>query len=229
MFKPLLRRALGRFDVGLYRPSKLAAADRAYDPSVLPNVDQVIDVGVSHGTPDIWEAFPDATLLLVDPVKEEPSVATYLQGRPYTYVQAACGADFGEVVLHVDGDHYGRSSIFERTEYSRTGARTRQRTVPVVTIDSLVQKHLDPGARTGIKIDTEGYELEVLKGASETLRNVDWLICEVSVKERFVGSYRFEDLLDHVRSFGLRVTDVVEAPRNIHGEVEYVDLAFSRS
>ena len=38
--------------------------------STLPSVDLIIDVGVDKGTPDLWNAFPEADLLLVDPLEE---------------------------------------------------------------------------------------------------------------------------------------------------------------
>jgi FkbM family methyltransferase len=48
-----------------------------------------------------------------------------------------------------------------------------------------------------LNIDVQGYELEVLKGATETLKNVDYIVAEVNLVEH----YKNAPLIDELDSF----------------------------
>lgn len=45
-----------------------------------------------------------------------------------------------------------------------------------------------------MNVDVQGYELEVFKGASETLKNIDYIYCEVNRGELYEGNPLVEDL-----------------------------------
>jgi FkbM family methyltransferase len=229
LLKNYTKLALARFDLAIHRPSRVPPSFADPDVSGLPHVEQVVDVGVNYGTPWLYDAFPEADLLLIDPLPQNGMLSRVLRGRPHTFISAACGAEPGEAEINVDQQHPGRSSLLDRTALSDTGSRTRPRLVPVRTLDEIVSQNLDgAGTALGLKIDTEGFELHVLRGASETLKLAAWVICEVSVRPRFVGSYRFEELLAFLASAGFRVGEVLEAPRSGDGSILYLDVAFVR-
>lgn len=60
-------------------------------------------------------------------------------------------------------------------------------TIPMVTVDSLSIDDVDL-----IKIDVEGYEMEVLKGATETLKNIQYLMIELNNNTKKYGSSNAE-------------------------------------
>jgi len=60
-------------------------------------------------------------------------------------------------------------------------------TIPMVTVDSLGMDDVDL-----IKIDVEGYEMEVLKGATETLKNIQYLMIELNNNTKKYGSSNAE-------------------------------------
>ena len=55
--------------------------------------------------------------------------------------------------------------------------------IPMITIDSLELDDVDV-----IKIDVEGYEMEVLKGAEDTLQNVQYVMIELNNNTKKYGS-----------------------------------------
>ena len=59
--------------------------------------------------------------------------------------------------------------------------------IPMVTVDSLKLDDVDL-----IKIDVEGYEMEVLKGAENTLENVNYLMIELNNNAKKYGSSNLE-------------------------------------
>ena len=72
-------------------------------------------------------------------------------------------------------------------------------TIPMVTIDSLNFTDVDL-----IKIDVEGYEMEVLKGADKTLENVKYLMIELNNNSKKYGSSNLE-IEKYLRKKGFRV------------------------
>jgi len=66
--------------------------------------------------------------------------------------------------------------------------------VEVTTFRDLVEElKLEPPF--GVKIDTEGFELEVVKGMVGCFDKIDFLICEASVRRVFKDSYQFSELV----------------------------------
>lgn len=166
----------------------------------------IIDVGVRTGTPQLYRGFPDAEFLLVDPQEEGESILKY-KPKNYRFRNVALGASPGTAMLSDDG---GRSSLLERTKLTQ---RDTSRTYPVevTTLDDLLDE-ADMTPPYGIKIDTEGFEIEVLRGLRKHAQLVEFIICEVSVKHRFVGGYRFSDLVAEMKTIGQEFYTVMNPP-----------------
>ena len=71
--------------------------------------------------------------------------------------------------------------------------------IRMVTIDSFGYKDVDL-----IKIDVEGYEMEVLKGAEETLKTNQYLMIELNNNTKKYGSNN-QDVERHLRNKGYKV------------------------
>jgi|TARA_B100000035_G_scaffold137327_1_gene117049 FkbM family methyltransferase len=71
--------------------------------------------------------------------------------------------------------------------------------IPMVTIDGLGLSDVDM-----IKIDVEGYEMEVLKGAEKTLENIKYLMIELNNNTKKYGSSNVE-IEKYLRKKGFRV------------------------
>jgi hypothetical protein len=70
-----------------------------------------------------------------------------------------------------------------------------------------------------LKIDAEGFELEVLKGATALLPDVACMIAKVSVAERYAGGYSFADFIAALDGYGLLLfdtTDMLQFGRDGH-------------
>jgi FkbM family methyltransferase len=110
-----------------------------------------------------------------------------LEHRSGDFVTAALGSSAATVTLNVDLSQQSRSTILERTPLTAGTGPFERREVPVRTLDEVVNER-DLPLPLGIKIDVEGYERQVLGGASDSLTKAAFVIIEMSVAKRFEGA-----------------------------------------
>jgi FkbM family methyltransferase len=188
----------------------------------------ILDVGAAYGTASLYEAFPDAYRVLIDPLSEyETHLSRWTAGGLGEYHLVAVGAEPGEVTIQVQADNLTRSSVNQRTLLTEEGGSPLKRQVPVRTLDQLYENRKWAGPIV-IKIDTEGYEDSVIRGATSLLRETDVLIVEVSVAARFKGSYKFADFVQLMVQDQFHLTDVLTTPRSSSGQLTYMDCVFRR-
>lgn len=209
-----LRLLAGR--LGIRRSRDLFRSD--YLRALNFGVKTVVDVGVHRGTQPLYAAFPDCHFILVDPL---PGCESLLRHRParYVFVNKGLAAEAGRRALHVQ--EAGKTTFLDRTALTAVPT-VASHEVETTTLDMLLGS---TGCERpiGIKIDTEGYELEVLKGLRDYWNAVRFIICEASIRRRFVGSYQVSELVAHLwgRGFALFnfLNEPIERPR-------YYDLLF---
>lgn len=187
-----------------------------------PNV--VIDVGVGPGTPELYAAFPDAKLMLVEPLKEWAGHLERLQReRGAELVFAAAGARRGETQIFVHRAPYCSSMLGDLAGEDTHGLR---RSVPVVRLDDAVQER-GLGGPFVVKADVEGAELDVLAGAAEVLRATELALLEVSLFELVPGAPQFHDVVAWMHDHGFVVADFYDAQnRPLDGALARLDVAF---
>jgi len=113
----------------------------------------VIDVGVAYETPELYQEFHDANILLIEPLVEfEPFLRKICASYKAQYVLAAAGETAGMAVLNVHSDRFGSSSFKEVEGPSVDGAR---REVPIVTVDQVCSEKNLRGPYL-IKVDVQG-------------------------------------------------------------------------
>jgi len=82
-------------------------------------------------------------------------------------------------------------------------------TVDAVTLDSVIRDR----KCDFIKIDTQGGELEILKGATRTLRNCIGLECEVWFAPVYYGAPVFGDICAFMKEHGFEFVDFINIYR----------------
>jgi FkbM family methyltransferase len=184
----------------------------------------VIDVGAGAGTPKLYAAFPDAHHVMIEPLAEfAPRLQRRVEEDGAEYVPAAAGDVKGSATIHVDKRSLWESSLLEATWGD---PETRQaRTVEVTTLDSLVsdRRWAPP---FGLKIDTEGFEDRVIRGAREVLAHTQFVIAEVSVGRRFEDSYTFPEFIALMDDAGFSPCDVLDGLKTENGFTVFVDVMF---
>ena len=178
----------------------------------LPEIDTLVDIGVSDwGTPDLYERFNTKKLILIDPLEEAKNYAEKnLQHREVKFFQTALGSKNGFIELNIE-KRIGRSTILKVTDINSEGNPLEKRNVKINTLDKVLEIESDLGS-LGIKIDTEGYELEVVRGAEKTLKSADFLIAEVRHNhESFEGVYKLHEFMEIMRLNNFQLTMILTA------------------
>lgn len=188
----------------------------------------VFDIGVNKGTPGLYRAFPGSTIVLVDPRKESiddtiESVQGEFKNATFLGEVCAAGSTEGTAMLQIP-DRGGRASIHDRAPLTASVVTDRYE-VPVRRLDAIVAQRSLTGP-FGIKVDTEGYELEVLSGATGIFPQTEFVIAEVSVKRRFVNGYRFSDLVIFMHEHGFEFLDTMTFKRR---PAAWLDCLFVRA
>jgi len=168
----------------------------------------VFDVGANVGqsAKRFSELLPGCQLHMFEP---SPTAFKQLQLntrkiRNVHLCNAGIGAELGTQLL-IENDHSDMSS-FLRPSSAGWGKVVRETSVPVVTLDDYCTrehvKRIDL-----LKVDTQGSELEVLKGATTLLaqQNIHLAYLEIIFSELYEGVPRFEDLHRFLARHGLRL------------------------
>jgi len=185
----------------------------------------VIDVGVAFGTSPIYDAFPRARYFLVEPVAEcRPVLEKLKQRLNAEYFLVAAGAENGEVTFNVHDDISG-SSLFSQVEGKVLDGEARP--TPMRRLDSLLPENMERPAF--LKVDTQGAEIEVLKGLGSRIDEIDLLILETTMMPMRHGIPQFADVVRFCDEAGFAVYDVLEGHmRALDGALAQIDLAFVR-
>jgi FkbM family methyltransferase len=188
------------------------------------NAPVVLDVGANRGTyaASFMTANARARLYAFEPhpvafaqLLEESRRSKF---RP---VNVACGEQLGSLTLHDYAAHPGSEhATFYRDAIRDSGQSnaTAGKDVPVITVDSFLSEngldHVDL-----LKIDTEGHELSVLKGAAEALRAGRIDVIHFEFNEMNVASrvfFRdFFELLKHYHLYRLLCDGIVPLPNYV--------------
>jgi FkbM family methyltransferase len=179
----------------------------------------VIDVGAALGTFDLYETFPDAEHILIEPVVEnEPYLIKICQKlKNASYLIAAATEQSGEIMLTVNANLIHSSADFETHQPT---AETDVRRIPAITLDQLcVERNLTPPYL--LKIDVDGNEVDVLRGATRMLQQTEYVIIEVSLFNQI------HKVIDFMRSQGFVIYDILDlAARPTDQALWQADMAF---
>lgn len=183
----------------------------------LTSVDSIVDVGANHG--DFSQAaaalHPQAKVLLVEPLPHLKAPLERIgrfKGGHWRVVDCALGSKPGMASLYVDPQNDAIGSLLGFSEDYR-GANplaAAQRIVKcrVTTLDDLCA---DEGIKAIdlLKVDVEGFEFEVLRGATRTLRSTRALIVELSLIRRASGNDGLLEMLALLRNYGFEIVNVI--------------------
>jgi len=198
---------------------------------LLANLDykpeHIVDVGAHRGawTLSAMRLFPDAKYTLFEPQRDLLCENSALQSSNVTLNFLGVGPKSGEALFteHARQD----SSSFAWSESEAKSSNFAQKLLPIIALDDYFEKHQDWPRPQVIKIDAEGWDLEVLHGASEIIKGCDVIFVEATVLNRKHPNTALRVMNDmNDRGFDLvDITDLNRTPS--FGALWLVELAFA--
>ena len=157
----------------------------------------VYDIGacVQHWTRKAKEVWPDATYYLLDAAQ---SVQPFIRNENHA-IAVLSDVDGKLVDFYEDSNNPGGNSYYRETTGAFTDAHKTKRMT--MTLDTIVKQNNWQKPEL-IKIDVQGAEIDVLKGATETLSECKNIILEAQHVDYNEGAPKFEDVRNFLESIG---------------------------
>lgn len=209
--KLLVRRAFNHlgFDVWRFQAAhtEYAALRRMLSAH---RIDLVVDVGANSGQYGklIRSLGYRGAILSLEPLEEvRQKLVEAARNDPAWMVgpAVALGAASGEASLNVALNSVSsslRPMLGAHIRAAPDSRYIREDKVPVRRLDDVVGSLGGVGSRLLIKIDTQGYELEVLRGSTGLLPSVAAVQVELSLTPMYGGQPLIEDILSYMRENG---------------------------
>jgi FkbM family methyltransferase len=114
--------------------------------------------------------------------------------------QVALGSEKGTASMHLSSNEAQSSSILKPKDHLEHHPDVTFNGTENVEVDLL--DSYDLRGANFMNVDVQGYELEVFKGAVETLKNIDYIYCEVNRGEMYEGNPMVEEIDDFLSEYG---------------------------
>jgi FkbM family methyltransferase len=131
----------------------------------------------------------------------------------WTCHNLALGEKEGSASLHVAANSWSSSFLpmdARLRDIAPRAAYIREETVGVAPLDLVLSDANVSGIPALLKIDTQGSEMSVLRGAAATLEHAPMVEIELSVAGLYEGQPRYEEILAHLNGRGYEIVALSE-------------------
>jgi len=187
----------------------------------------VIDVGAAWGnwSRECAAVFPNARHVLVEPLVEyRTSLEKAVKELPSAVlVQSVAASAPGTVTFHVHPDLEG-SSVYREGDDPQINGVPRE--LLATTLDFIAKEHHIEGPCL-LKLDVQGAELDVLRGAEETLKKTEYVILETSLFSAYDNVPILHDVIAFMAARGFVPYDILGLLyRPLDGALCQADVCF---
>ena len=217
-----LNRILGKFDFQVRRKSYTAYSEflERLAISGIP-INVIWDVGAFKGewTKETRKYFPNTQFIMFEPNTQHNE---YLNKVNVEYHNIVLGKMDGEVTFYSHGGT--GDSIYP--EFDETlQSRSESKKMECRTVDSIVNSSESIPAPNFLKLDVQGAEIDVLMGATKTIKSINVILLECPIVNYNWGSPNIHDYLDFMFVNNFVPFFVTEVHR-LQQILTQIDLAF---
>jgi FkbM family methyltransferase len=170
------------------------------------HVNTVIDIGASDGrwSKECMKFLPNARYLLIEALQaHKKNLAQFKIENPQVdYKIAAAGRKEGLIYFFDNGSLFG--GVASEKAFNKSYVE-----VPAVSIDDEIKKRqLKPPYL--LKLDTHGFEIPILEGATETIKNAELIIIETYNHQLTDDTLKYYQMSDYMEKLGFSTVEIVD-------------------
>jgi FkbM family methyltransferase len=201
-------------------------------------VRSIVDVGANEGqfARSALKHFPGAHVYCFEPLPGPfRALQAWAAERPaaISVFNVALGEEESQAEMFVHADHTPSSSLLKSTELStRLYPFTSRQTsvvVPIRRLDDVISaapRRLEPDVL--VKLDVQGFEGRVLRGARALMQQARACIVEISLDTLYDGQSTFKEIFLELDSLSYRYAGNLSQAYSSDSHVVYIDAVFMR-
>lgn len=185
----------------------------------LHRIDHVIDVGANIGqfASNLRNAGYSGKIISFEPLQEvHASLQTIASDDPNWQIAERCALGNKEMMRYINVSKNSVSSSLlditpQHMNSEKSSSYVGRQKVQVKKLDNLIDAYVPKNKKTLLKIDTQGFEWEVLNGALKSLERIDIILCEVSLFKLYQKQKLWIDVIKFIENNGFTVWNLSPA------------------
>ncbi len=176
--------------------------------------DLILDVGANSGfyAKELRKIGYEKRIISFEPLTEPyEELLAYADKSKFNHVALNCalGEFDGKATIHISENSVSSSILKATPELFRAAPETRvfkTQEISILKLDSLFSKYCNPDEdKIFLKMDVQGYEKNVLLGASDSIKHIDGIQLEVALVELYTNELLFKEMLPYVEDLGFEL------------------------
>lgn len=163
---------------------------------------RIVDIGANKGkwSRRVLKVYPDCSYTLVEPqIEMKPYLDAFCRkAKNAQWINAGVADAAGTLEISIAPDTV--SSSFTLSPESSSSMGLERRSVPVTTLDLLLETHLD-GVPDIVKIDAEGFECKIMQSATKLIGETEVFLLEAPLIDAPQGWSSFHQVVEMMRDF----------------------------
>ena len=201
-------------------------------------IDLVVDVGANSGqfADGIRSGGYAGKIVSIEPLTSAHAKLTKASRNDANwdvYQRCAVGDRTGEVTINIAGNSASSSLLPMLESHLKAAPHTAyigEEIVPLLQLDSITPEYFKAYKRPFLKIDTQGFEWQVLNGAANSLTYIQGALLEMSLIPLYEGQHLWEDILVRMKEAGFTLWALQPGFTDpINGRTYQVDGIFYRT
>ena len=117
----------------------------------------------------------------------------------------------GDAIINISENSVSSSILNIKKEHVDAAPESSyftQEKISICKLDSIFEKYDKRGKNIFLKIDTQGFEKEVIQGANLSLAKITGIQVEMSLVELYEGEWLFDKIISLVESYGFKLYSI---------------------
>ena len=196
-------------------------------------LNSVVDVGANRGQFALAArlSFPSAKIFSFEPLQAPAAVfnAVFAYDAATAIFNVAIGPENKKATIHISKSDDSSSllpiSQLQNKIFAGTSEES-QAIIDVGTLDSFIDRSMIASPAM-LKLDVQGYELEALNGCESIISAFDYVYCECSFVELYVGQKLASDCIKWLQDRGFKLVEIVNPTLDSDKSIIQADMLFA--